>query len=341
MLLATAHATFGAPNQWDAGLYHLNAIQYASEYRVIPGLANLHDRFGVTNSQHLLTALLSNTGWGLDAFRLQVGFFVFLLSADISLRLPGCPQTTPSTGALILLLGSLGLLPFLLGNPDELITSPSPDSVAVILTLVGAAYLADGLTTRRSEWAATGLLVLAAAASARMQLRAFAVIALIVAFVYFQRTKATRNKQKNHEATNHRPRALTLLAATASGGLLIATQTRDAIQTGWLLFPLDLLPLPVDWKAFDPAASRTWIVSWARTPGSSPEEVLGNYSWVGGWVARSLADWGIGLALGLLALAATIALISRGLRGSNPASNPAPVPPIRTPSPPYGCSSRC
>lgn len=324
VLVATAHATFGAPNQWDAGLYHLNAIQYASEYRVIPGLVNLHDRFGVTNSQHLLTALLSNTGWGLDAFRLQVGFFVFLLSADISLRLLDTRKTTASTGTLILLLGSLGLLPFLLGNPDELITSPSPDSVAVIVTLVGAAYLADGLTTRRSQWAATGLLVLAAAASIRTQLWAFAGIALIVTFVYFQRTKATQ-KKKNDAPTTRRPRALTLLAATTSGGLLIATQTRDAIQTGWLLFPLDLFPLPVDWKAFDPAASRTWIVSWARTPGSSPEEVLGNYSWVGGWVARSLADWGVGLALGLLALAATIALVTRGLRASNPASDPRPA----------------
>jgi len=72
---------------------------------------------------------------------------------------------------------------------------------------------------------------------------------------------------------------------------------------------LDLFPLPVDWKAFDPAASRLWIVSWARTPGASPEEVMGNWSWVGGWLTRSASEWGIRLALGLLALAAIVWLV--------------------------------
>lgn len=302
-IVPVAHATFGAANQWDTGLYHLNAIQYASEYRVIPGLANLHDRFGVTNSQHLLTALLSNSGWGLDAFRLQVGFFVFLFGVDLTLRLVDPRRSTPRIGSMIMLLSAFGMLPFLLSNPDELITSPSPDSVSLIITLVGAAYLADGLTSRRTQWASTGLMILAIAASVRTQLWAFAAVALVVALVYFS---AGRRGLR-------RPKVLTLMAGALSGGLLVATQVRDAIQSGWLLFPLDLLPLPVDWKAFDPAASRLWIVSWARTPGAAPEEVMGNWSWVGGWLSRSVDDWGIRLAVGLLALAATVWLVRRGV----------------------------
>ncbi len=303
-LIAVAHAAFGAANQWDAGLYHLNAIQYASEYRVIPGLANLHDRFGVTNSQHLLTALLTNSGWGVDAFRLQVGFFVFLFATDLTLRLLDNKKSSRSVGTIVLLLSAFGAIPFLLSNPDELITSPSPDSVALLITLVGAAHLADGLTTRRSELAATGMVVLATAASIRTQLWALAVIAAVVVFVFFRRGRSGI----------HRPKALTLLASAVSGVLLLTGQVRDAIQSGWLLFPLDLFPLPVDWKAFDPAASRLWIVSWARTPGAAPEEVMGNWSWVGGWLTRSAGDWGIRLMLGLLALAATLWLLRTTLR---------------------------
>ncbi len=298
-LIAVAHAAFGAANQWDTGLYHLNAIQYASEYRVIPGLVNLHDRFGVTNSQHLLTALLSNSGWGVDAFRLQVGFFVFLFATDLTLRLLDNRRASRSVGTIVLLLSAFGAIPFLLSNPDELITSPSPDSVALLITLVGAAYLADGLTTRRTELVATGMVVLAAAASVRTQLWAFAVIAAVVVFVYFRRGRSGI----------HRPKALTLVASAVSGGLLLTTQVRDAIQSGWVLFPLDLFPLPVDWKAFDPAASRLWIVSWARTPGTAPEEVMDNWSWVGEWLNRSAGDWGIRLMLGLLALAAALWLL--------------------------------
>lgn len=309
-LIPLAHATFGAANQWDAGLYHLNTIQYASEYRVIPGLANLHDRFGVTNSQHLLTALLTNSGWGIDAFRLQVGFFVFLFGLDLALRVVDSRTGAPRVGTIVMLLSAFGLIPFLLSNPDELITSPTPDSVAMLITIVGAAYLADGLTSRATALASTGIVVLAIAASVRTQLWAFAVIAAVVTVICLRRGKQGFR----------RPAVITMAAGVVSGGLLVATQVRDAIQSGWLLFPLDLLPLPVDWKAYDPAASRLWIVSWARTPGAAPEEVMGNWSWVGGWATRSMGDWAIQLALGLLALATTVWLLrARGAHGQGKA----------------------
>ena len=291
-----AHAAFGAANQWDSGLYHLNAIQYASEYRVIPGLANLHDRLGLTNSQHLITAVLSNSGWGIDAFRLQVGFFVFLVTIDLSLRIVDNRPAARSVGSLVLLVGGAAAIAFFLSNTDELITSPSPDSVALLLTLVGAAYLADGLSTRRTELAATGVLVLACAGSVRTQLWAFTVIAVILVIVFF-RSRASGIR---------RPKALTLVAALVSGDLLLTTQVRDAIQTGWLLFPLDRFPLPVDWKAFDPAASRLWIISWARTPGAAPDEVMETWTWVGGWLTRATGDWSVRLTLGLLAVAGTL-----------------------------------
>ncbi len=280
-IIPIAHAAFGAANQWDSGLYHLNAIQYASEYRVIPGLANLHDRLGLTNSQHLITALLSNSGWGIDAFRLQVGFFVFLVTIDLSLRIVDNRPAARSVGSLVLLAGGAAAIAFFLSNTDELVTSPSPDSVALLLTLVGAAYLADGLSTRRTELAATGVLVLACAGSVRTQLWAFTVIAVVLVIVFF-RSRASGIR---------RPKALTLAASLVSGGLLLTTQVRDAIQTGWLLFPLDRFPLPVDWKAFDPAASRLWIISWARTPGAAPDEVMETWTWVGGWLTRATGDW--------------------------------------------------
>lgn len=294
-----AHTVFGGVNQWDAGLYHLNAIQYASEYRVIPGLANLHDRLGVTNSQHLLTAFMGNSGWSIDAFRLQVGFFVVLFVADITLRLLDGSRTERQSqvGTLVLLLALLGVWPFLLSNPDELIASPTPDTVALLVSLVGGAYLVDALTSRRSEWAMTALVVLALAATIRTQLWVLWGIAVLVLIVVHRRAFTKK-------ALKVRPKAIVVLGSVMPVGLLLASQIRDAIQTGWLLFPLDLFPLPVDWKAYDPAASRAWIVSWARSPGSAPEEVNNNWSWLGGWLERSLNEWSVQLMLGLLVLAA-------------------------------------
>lgn len=45
---------------YDDGLYHLQIMRWYSEYPVVPGLANLHGRFGFNSSFFLLTTLLQH-----------------------------------------------------------------------------------------------------------------------------------------------------------------------------------------------------------------------------------------------------------------------------------------
>lgn len=300
-MVAVAHAVFGAANNWDAGLYHLNVIQYASEYRVIPGLANLHDRFGVTNSQHLLTAVLSGSGWGLAAFRLEVGFFVFLLGLEIAFRLIDTRKSGTRLGSTVLLLAAAGLFPFVLSQSDEQLTSPTPDSVSMVLIIVATAFLVDGLRSSRIEWIATGFVTAAAAASVRSQLWAFVVITAVLLVVVAVRKRTW----------HAHPRSLVIGSGVLSIALLVTTQIRDVIHSGWILFPLDIWALPVDWRFLDPSAARTWIIAWAREPGAAPGDVMNDWSWVGGWIGRSVADWSVRWMLGCLALAATIWLAQR------------------------------
>jgi len=315
-LLAIAHYTFVAVNQWDTGLYHLNAIQYAADYRVIPGLANLHDRLGTTNSHHLLTAFVSNSGWGIDAFRLSVGFFAFLFSFEAVLRLlvrRAPHRSMPSdSGLLVMLLASLGIWAFLLSNPDEVITSASPDAVALLVMIAAGAYWIDAITTRRLEWAATGLVVSSLASAVRPQLWVFTVVGTVVFLI------ALRGRPLQRTTTSIR--AFGWIAASMSVLLLITTQARDAVQTGWILFPLDRLPLPVDWRAFDPAASREWIVSWARQPGASPGDVNDNWNWLPDWIVRNSAEWGIQLLIGLIAVSAVVTIFLRSRKDPLPSA---------------------
>ncbi|EMO63800.1 hypothetical protein LEP1GSC133_1179, partial [Leptospira borgpetersenii serovar Pomona str. 200901868] len=35
-----------SPFAYDSGLYHIQSIKWIQEYSVVPGLANLHGRFG-------------------------------------------------------------------------------------------------------------------------------------------------------------------------------------------------------------------------------------------------------------------------------------------------------
>lgn len=46
---------------YDTGLYHAQAIRWIEEYGVVPGLANLHSRFGYNSASFALSAFFSET----------------------------------------------------------------------------------------------------------------------------------------------------------------------------------------------------------------------------------------------------------------------------------------
>ena len=298
MLLLLAHHFAGPLTNYDSGLYHLNAIQFAAEYPTIPGLANLQDRLGTNVSSFNLAAVLANTPWGLDAVRLLVGLFVFLLSADVTLRLlEGAKRAGRLPGNYVLLLAVLLAGPFLLANPGYWVTAPTADTVAFVMTVVAGAYLADAIATRDTTWAAVALVTASLAASIRTQLWVFAFLVAAALVVLWWRDPARKGRARR------RPRALTLAGAGASAVILATMMVRDAILSGWLLFPAAYLPVPVDWRVPDTTAVREWLLSWARDPGASPEQALNGWYWLWPWVGRTLDDWAVRGAVGLAALA--------------------------------------
>lgn len=63
------------PLHYDTYLYHINAIQWNEMYSVVPGLANLHDRFGFNSSMMVLSA-----GFSFSAIYNQYIFVISSLS---------------------------------------------------------------------------------------------------------------------------------------------------------------------------------------------------------------------------------------------------------------------
>lgn len=314
MLLLLAHHFAGPLTNYDSGLYHLNAIQFAAEYPTIPGLANLQDRLGTNVSSFNLGALLANTPWGLDAVRLLVGLFVFLLSTDLTLRLmDGRRRTLRLPGTYVLVLAVLLSVPFLLANPGYWVTSPTADTVAFVMTVVAGAYLADAVASRDTTWAAVALVTASLAASIRTQLWVFAFLVAAALLVLWWTDPGRRGRVRR------RPRVLTLAGVLVSAVVLVTMMVRDVILSGWLLFPAGYLPLPVAWRVPDTTAVRDWLLSWARDPGASPEQALNGWYWLWPWVGRTLDDWAVRGALGLAALA-VVALLA--LRRTSPPEAP-------------------
>jgi hypothetical protein len=77
-----AHHAAGGIGHYDTGLYHLTAVQWARQFGIVPGLANLHSRLGFNNATHLLHAMVE-VGFFLERSRhLLIGLMVCVLLAS-------------------------------------------------------------------------------------------------------------------------------------------------------------------------------------------------------------------------------------------------------------------
>ena len=100
--------------------------------------------------------------------------------------------------------------------------------------------------------------------------------------------------------------------------LFVSWMTRQAVLSGYPLFPLSTGGLPVDWRLPEPvlADANRWVRSWARTPGEPPQEVLANWDWLSGWTQARLTDLDLlGPAIAALCIGATVVLRRRTRRG--------------------------
>ena len=200
-----------------------------------------------------------------------------------------------------MMLGALAAFPFLLESPGTWVTSPTPDSISMLLVIVAAAYLVDAFAMRSSVWSVTAAIIAVVSATVRTQLWVFAGVAVIVLAVHGWRAR----KGREHS------RGFVVFGAVLVAALGVVMMVRDVILSGWLLFPASAFPMPVEWKVPDPAASRAWILSWAREPGSSPEEVLDSWTWLWPWVGRSVSDWAIQGGIGFAGAAIVVAWFLR------------------------------
>ena len=66
---------------WDDYVYEFQAIRWFHDYAIVPGLANVHGRFGFNNAHHLYAAMFSVGPWEGAVNVLVNGLFINLLFA--------------------------------------------------------------------------------------------------------------------------------------------------------------------------------------------------------------------------------------------------------------------
>ena len=312
VLLVYAGWALGQPSNYDLGLYHIGSIHYARDFPLIPGLVNLHERFGFNSSMWPLSAWLGSPVWMGNEFRIINGLLLALLLAEMVLRIVGSSHSRVLPGTVIMVIGSVLVLGVLAQYPGRLLASSAQDTAALILGLVALAYFSDAMSER--DWwirpegrSALASSVVVATSGALMRPLAWILVAMFVAVALIT---AAVGRHVSLALRSLRPIALVVVIA----GVVVAV--RDYLLSGWLLYPASLVAFPVDWRYPDPSVSSNRITAWARAPFQDVDTTLASSSWVGSWLERLPTDWSIPTLGALLLLA--LVLWWRGRVGRAP-----------------------
>lgn len=292
--LIAAWMAIGEVRNYDTALYHLQVVALTAAEGVSPGLAQLHDRFGFTSLLWSLGAQLELVADSVLGFRLVAGVFLLVFIVELLLRLLA-RSTRSAVGTWILGTGSVGLIAYGISYAGRTFAGIGQDWIVAALWLVATAYLADWLQYRRRVDLAAAIIVATLAGSVRPF--AWLLLAGVVVVATIYRRSSARSV------------AAMWWAGILAAAWVLVTATRDALASGWLLFPLGLFPLPVPWRIEDPGPTAEAVTLWARAP-FDMELAASSSDWFPGWVSRILTDWIVVWLLALV-LVAVVLLIPR------------------------------
>jgi hypothetical protein len=315
IVLWLANLALGPPTAWDSGLYHFQAIGYAHRFAAVPGLANLHERLGAADGHLLFVTLLDNGPWRDDGFHLANGLLVVMLLVDIAWRVLD-RRTSAFTRNVGLLLVPAVIATVAI-HPGGRLSSPSLDLPVFVLVAAGTICLCEFVQRLQVSDALGATAAFAAASATRPYfLPATVVVVATIAL------------------TSGHFRRMLALAGVVPVAILIACGARQAVLTGYPLYPVKVGALPVDWRVPPRVVDEEseWVRSWAREPQGGhwvvPGKVfvgdphvisarhgctaclrLSDWGWFPSWVKRRATDADL-LGPALLAVLAVVSLLA-------------------------------
>lgn len=240
------------PKLFDSYLYHINAIQWNEKYRVVPGLANLHDRFGFNSSVFVLSAGFT-FNFVYDQYLFIINslsylfFFIWCLKLALSLN---------NFKSIFLL-----LFIYYFTNQYYLdISSPGSDLLSNIFLsylLINICLFENVLIKKKLVYIVLPLFCIT------LKLSTVPIILIAITTIYIQ--KNTSHLRKIMTFTN-----LSIL-------FVLPWIVRNVIISGYLLFPMSSIDIfNFDWKVpvENVNITRDWVYSWAKIPFKDYHEVL-------------------------------------------------------------------
>jgi hypothetical protein len=238
------------PIKYDSGLYHIQSIKWIEAYKAVPGLANLHGRFGFNPNIFTFFALTSLY----DLFKQEiysVNFAIFTVLAGYFVNV--ISRLFKHKGLSNMLLFFMVVFFTIMSYND--ISSPTPDFLAIALPLFILARLVE-LSAKDDNSLSSFIPILVLSVYVLTIKLATVPLMLIAVLVLF---KYRHNLKKIGW--------LLLLM----GLIVLPWLARNVILTGWLVYPFPAVNLfSFDWQV--PAAKviieKITVTGWARDAGA-------------------------------------------------------------------------
>ena len=260
------------PWSGDNLLYHLNTIRWLNEYPIIPGLGNLHGRLAFNQSYFSFLATINFFPY-LNHAPGTGNLFFMVLALITSIEILG-------TNIKLKLLVFIGMFIAITKYSDTLHSTNSNFITAILQVVIFSQLII--LFNAKNDIKKTDQIYEIFYLCVLIFLFKFSSAAfsgITIAILIFRFRKSISHDSKNLLKTCY---VISLI--------LVIHSIRGYVLSGAPFYPSTAFHITnLPWSVSSDLISReaAWVMSWARAPGLSPDEVLGNWKWISGW-ARAL-----------------------------------------------------
>jgi hypothetical protein len=234
---------------YDEGLYYIQFIKWMQQYPAVPGLANLHERFGFNSHWHVISALFNwsfITGQAVN----QLNGLLYLLVAIYLLSALGAAPRDISWWMKAGLLAGMHLPVVLVYN----MTAPAADMAVFYLCALLLILWMEAIADSNGEPAEGDRFFIFLCAAFLVTVKVSAVTMLLFpAWLWIRAVRTGAWRQA-------------LVLALLSVFILLPWLARNVILSGYLVYPLERADLfSFDWKCPAPGVTkvRETIKIWA------------------------------------------------------------------------------
>jgi len=278
MLLLVSYSANKEVTHTDTFIYHFNAVKWAKEYSVVPGLANLHNRLGFNSSFFLFGAFTEIGPYANESAHIALSFLMVVCLVHWFLVISN-PRELMSK-RIFCMVTFLFLVIHISFKMD--IASLSTDHPMAVLTLIFCLVLLDKLDHKIL------LLLPLSAVAFTFKISGMLIVGtgLIALVGYLFLLKHENNKVVRKMELKIHTVSFILCCFIVSGFII-----RNVIISGWLIYPFPIGNLHLPWSVPKPYVLDmiAWIKSFPKIPGgASPTTIAGNdfFFWFVKWFER-------------------------------------------------------